>query len=133
MKALKGGCFCGAVRYEILGPPAASMVCHCRSCRRLTAAPMVGWITVETGQFRYVEGLPRTLRSSRRVLRHFCGECGTHLTYANDRDRGVVDVTTCSLDKPDLAPPTHHSWVSHGVRWVRLADRLPRFRKARTT
>ena len=29
-----GGCQCGAVRYEITGPPAAVYACHCTECQR---------------------------------------------------------------------------------------------------
>jgi hypothetical protein len=28
-----GGCRCGAIRYEVTGPPVASVACHCRDCQ----------------------------------------------------------------------------------------------------
>ena len=38
---IQGGCMCGAVRYSATTNPANSMVCHCQSCRRAAAAPVV--------------------------------------------------------------------------------------------
>ena len=29
-----GGCQCGAIRYEITGPPAAVYACHCTECQK---------------------------------------------------------------------------------------------------
>jgi len=39
--------------------------------------------------------------------------------------------TTCSLDSPGAFSPTHHSWLSHGVEWVRFGDGLPTFQQWR--
>lgn len=43
----------------------------------------------------------------------------------------TVDVTTCSLDDADAFPPTHHSWLSHDLGWVRFGDGLPAFQEFR--
>ena len=43
---LEGRCYCGALRYRLAAAPAGSMVCHCRTCRRLFAAPVVAWLSV---------------------------------------------------------------------------------------
>jgi hypothetical protein len=34
MKAIQGGCACGAVRYEVRGPLRPIIACHCTQCRR---------------------------------------------------------------------------------------------------
>jgi hypothetical protein len=132
MTTLSGGCFCGAVRYEIMAGPVASMVCHCHTCRRISAAPVMGWVTASAAAFRYTEGLPRVLQSSPPVRRCFCGECGTHLTYEHESATGYVDVSTCSLDDPEAAPPSHHSWLSHNIAWVKFGDGLPEYPRSRT-
>jgi len=124
---LTGGCQCGAVRYEITDKPVGSMICHCQTCRRLSAAPVMAWLTVPTNSFRYTDGSPRTFRTSPPVLRSFCAACGTHLSYVHSDDLDHVEVSTCSLDHPEAVPPTHHSWLSHNVDWVRFGDGLPTF------
>ena len=122
---------CRAVRYRVSGAPTNSMMCHCQSCRRVAAAPVVAWVTFPLAQFQLLRWHPTEFDSSEPVRRTFCGACGTPLTYEH-RDRGgFVDVTTCSLDDPSLFPPTHHSWLSHDVVWVRFGDGLPAFQEWR--
>src|SRR5258708_31207668 len=35
-----GSCFCGEVKFEVTGAPAAMGYCHCESCRRWSAGPV---------------------------------------------------------------------------------------------
>jgi hypothetical protein len=127
----EGGCLCGAIRYRASGPCSNSMICHCRTCRRVGAAPAVAWATFPANQFSILRGRPVEYRSSANVQRTFCGECGTALTYMHSNEPEFIDVTTCSLDEPDAFPPTHHSWLSHDVAWVKFGDGLPTFPQSR--
>lgn len=36
---LKGGCHCGAVRFETPDAPVYAAICHCEDCRRQSGAP----------------------------------------------------------------------------------------------
>jgi hypothetical protein len=125
METVEGGCFCGAVRYRASGRPTNTMVCHCRSCRRVAAAPVVAWLTFPREHFAITAGTPVAFQSSPPVTRTFCGNCGTPLTYAHADAPGTIDVTTCSLDDPQAYPPTHHSWLRDDLDWVRFGDGLP--------
>jgi hypothetical protein len=40
-------------------------------------------------------------------------------------------VMTCSLDDPEVFPPTHHIWLSHKLGWLQLADNLPGYDRTR--
>src|SRR5260370_1821692 len=40
MSTLSGNCFCGEVKFEVTGAPAAMGYCHCESCRRWSAGPV---------------------------------------------------------------------------------------------
>ncbi|WP_222945919.1 GFA family protein [Paraburkholderia podalyriae] len=123
---LKGRCFCREVRYEVLDIPFDSTVCHCADCRRASAAPFVAWFSVKRSEFRFVHGEPRSFASSKAVLRTFCPDCGTQLTYQHDDFPDEIDITTCSLDVPDLVPPEHHTWTSRKLPWVHVSDALPK-------
>lgn len=92
---------------------------------------MVAWVTFPAGQFRFTKGSPASFSSSEPVRRTFCRDCGTPLTYEHASSAGYVDVTTGSLDAPERFPPTHHSWLSHDIAWVRFGDGLPTFPKSR--
>ena len=125
-----GGCFCGAVRYRLTGPPTASMICHCQSCCRAAGSPAVAWLTVAADDFSLVRGSPCEFHSSRQVTRTLCASCGTPLTYTHADRPGEIDVTTCSLDDPAAFPPTYHSWTSHSPAWLRFGDDLPVYERS---
>ena len=124
---LKGGCFCGAVRYEAEGETWHATLCHCSICRRTSGAPIVAWFTVRAGAFRIVAGEPACFRSSAAATRTFCRACGTALTFRSDDHGAEIDATTCSLDDPDRAPPKSHTWRASGLSWVKSADGLPAY------
>ena len=123
--SLNGGCLCGRVRYEVSGAPFYTTACHCADCRRAAAAPYVAWFSVMRAAFRFVSGAPRDYVSSPGVVRSFCADCGTPLTYRNAALPDEIDVATASLDRPDDVPPERHTWVSQKLAWVVIADGLP--------
>jgi hypothetical protein len=100
---LKGGWFCGRVRYEADANPTHATACHCSICRRASAAPFVAWFTVKPGEF----------------------------TFQSDRHPGEIDVTTCSLDDPEQVPPKFHIWRASGISWVKTADGVPAYPEKR--
>lgn len=114
----EGGCLCGAVRYRVIGTPHSNGVCHCRSCRRASGAPSVAWFVVASPQFTILAGQPSTFRSSPPVVRSFCGRCGTPLSYQHDDSPDTIEITTATLDDPELFVPTKEIWLSQKVSWV---------------
>ncbi len=80
-KSIEGGCHCGTIRYALSAPPQASMICHCRSCQRITGAPVVAWLTVTADALAITKGEPARYASSPKIDRRFCAACGTHIAY----------------------------------------------------
>ena len=78
---------------------------------------MVAWLTFDRGQVEMLSGNPCTYRSSQGVVRQFCGICGSQLAYENAASPTTIDITTASLDNPNLFPPTLESWIEHRVAW----------------
>jgi hypothetical protein len=122
----EGGCLCGAVRYRLMAAPRHAMLCHCRSCRLATGAPVVAWLTVPAAAFAWTGAAATFHASSPGVRRSFCGTCGTSLTYEHDERPDEVDVTTGSLVAPEAVAPTFHGWTDHALSWLRFGDTLPR-------
>ena len=120
----EGGCLCATIRYRITGAPLARSLCHCRSCRLASGAPSVAWIVVRIQDFNIVSGDPKTFRSSPRVMRTFCGACGTPLTYQHDDSPDTIDVTTATLDRAELFAPTREIWLEQKVVWQMLNPTL---------
>jgi len=122
---LRGGCFCGRIRYEATGTPYHESNCHCSICRRTTGAPFVTWFSVPRSQFRLLCGEPTRFKSTAKATRSFCPHCGTQLIFEHEDFLEEIGVTTCSLDDPLGLPPKSHIHTSSKLSWIKLADRLP--------
>jgi hypothetical protein len=128
---LKGGCFCGRIRYETTAAPFHETNCHCSICRRTSGAPFVTWFSVPRSEFRLVSGEPARFESTAAATRSFCPHCGTALTFEHGDFPDEIDVTTCSLDRPELVPPKDHTWTSSKVTWLELPNELPEYAESR--
>ena len=104
---LKGGCFCGRIRYETAGTPFRETNCHCSICRRTSGAPFVTWFSVLRSEFRFVTGEPTRFKSTAEATRSFCPHCGTPLTFEHDDFPDEIDVT-------DLQPGSPGAGASQG-------------------
>jgi len=131
VSTFEGGCLCGRVRYRAEGQATNGTICHCRTCRKASAAPVVAWVTFAASGFSWVSGTPAEYRSSAPVRRTFCAACGTPLTYAHADFASSIDVTVGSLDEPEAFEPADHTWVSHKLDWVKITDTLPAYPKTR--
>ena len=127
MESHEGGCLCRAVRYRVTGSPLYTVICHCETCRKAAAAPSMAWITFARENFQILFGTPRGFRSSSGVLRTFCENCGSPLTYASDQRPREIDVTTLSMDDPSLFPPTREIWLEDRITWEALNPERQQF------
>jgi hypothetical protein len=96
-------------------------------CQRAHAAPVVAWLTVPRDAFVMTAGGPIAFRSSARAFRHFCGSCGTPLTWREADNPRLIDISVASLDDPEAIAPTMHVWTVSRIGWFESADHLPRY------
>lgn len=135
MEKLKGGCYCGAVRYEIAGPPQWAGHCHCRSCQLALGGAFVTWAKVAGEDFAVIKGEIKLIEKTPGIRRGFCGDCGTTLTYAaaievEGQDwSGDAWFAAATLDDPSVVNPKTHVFVSDQQPWIKLADGLPCFQE----
>lgn len=126
----RGGCHCGAVRYEVSGEPQHVALCHCSDCRKSSGAPMVAWAAFAEDQFKLVEGEPMTFNSSGSAMRSFCPKCGSGLYYRNaEYLPGIVDIQSATLDDPEALPPGAHIQTAERLGWMETAHSLPAFER----
>jgi len=123
---LHGGCLCEAVRYRAEGSPLDAGYCHCRSCQRVSGAPVLVWLTVPLEGFRYEGREPAVYRSSPRSQREFCPRCGSQLAFREGAKALSVDLNVGTLDDPGAVRPDRHIWTDNRVPWFETADDLPR-------
>jgi len=99
----KGGCRCGAIRYEVSAEPIAVMNCHCRDCQYSSGSSHTTAVVVPANAFHLTQGTPtrHTVKgeSGQDLTRSFCNTCGSPLF--SEPDRGAVwIVKAASLDDP---------------------------------
>ena len=123
----RGGCLCGALRYQAAGQPLRAVYCHCRMCRKSGGGPVSAWVGIAARRFRWVRGQPVAYASSASATRGFCGACGSPLTWRHDAQPDTVFLTVGSLDHPHAAQPRHHLFTADGVPWLDIHDDLPRY------
>lgn len=115
---INGGCFCGAIRYEIDEVDLIVANYHCTICRRTSGAPYVTWLITYESNFRYTWGEPELLKSSDQGTRFFCRNCGTPILCRTSTHPERVDVTLGSLDKPEKYTPTMEGFTDTRLPWV---------------
>lgn len=125
---LIGGCYCGAIRYEVEGETLTHALCHCSDCRRHFGAPMVGWTMYPQEAVKITKGAPKIYESSQHGRRQFCPNCGTGLFYPNAEVLpGLIDVQSETYDEPDALPARVHIQVAERIGWMDRAHELPKY------
>ena len=115
---IEGGCFCGSVRYNFERNNYLSVNCHCSTCRHISGAPFVSWVALPLSCFQYTQGEPKKLNSSSHAKRYFCEECGTPLAFKSKEDPEDINITICSLDKPQNFEPKAEIYIDDKLSWV---------------
>ena len=128
---LEGGCLCGAVRFEVTGPPDKVGICHCRRCQRWTGTAFAVGVRFPRTAFRLTKGEPQVYRSSAIMERGFCADCGSPLIewhVAEEKGAEGVWLSLGNFDDPSAFTPEYHYGVESQLPWVQFDDGLPRYR-----
>jgi len=129
---IEGGCLCGAIRYSSSALPFAAEYCHCRICQKSVGSVVVSWMDFNTNQLTWTAGIPVEYKSSENVMRGFCSDCGTSLSFRDSRHPEYITLTIASLDDPDLVEPTYHIYNDSKVKWLSIDDKCNRFAKGKS-
>ena len=116
-----GGCFCGAVKFELRGPTTKVTYCHCSKCRKWHG---------HIGAFAAVDREHLVLTEERglkwhtvsaEVRRGFCSECGSSLFFDT---LGDAKLSFCagSIDAPTELVSKAHIYVGSKGDYYELAD-----------
>jgi hypothetical protein len=126
----EGGCLCGAIRYRVSGEPVATTLCHCRSCRRASGGTNIAWAVFDIADFQWLWGFPAAYSSSPGLEWLYCKCCGSTVGYRRASRPDHMDITTGTLDEPDLFPPTVEIWIEHRISWESLDPKLPKRKRS---
>jgi hypothetical protein len=129
-KPYRGGCLCGAVRYQIDAEPALAGYCQCRDCQRETGGGHTCFVgfpvpsVAVTGTLRFHEVIAD---SGRGIRRGFCPTCGSPVLGAPDEAFGLLMIRAGSLDDPAIFRPQLVCYASRAQPWDVLDPALPRY------
>ncbi|GHG63040.1 aldehyde-activating protein [Comamonas sp. KCTC 72670] len=121
-----GGCFCGAVRYEVSAPLTAVTYCHCSKCRKWHGHAGA-YAAVDREGFRLTE--ERGLKwhaVSPTVRRGFCGECGSSVLF-DEAPAPKMSVCAGSLDTPTGIREKAHIYLGSKADYYEVTDALIKY------
>jgi hypothetical protein len=123
MPCLRGGCLCGSVTFEIDGPIHSLQACHCSRCRKFYGSAFGPIAIVDSGSFAYRSGEEciASFRSSERVNRYFCRQCGSPLPIAEPWDP-LVGVPAGLLEDDPGQLISQHIFVASKAPWHEIPD-----------
>ena len=131
--SLEGGCYCGALRYEVSGDPMFKGQCHCRECQYISGGGANMMMGIPLANFQYTKGSPQEFKRKdldNPVTREFCGECGTHIA-ARPPGLPAVVLKVGTLDDPSKFTPQMAIQLAdkqsfhHVPEGVATFDRMP--------
>lgn len=126
-KVTSGGCYCGAVRYEVQGPLRGVVNCHCTQCAKLNGnfgshskAPKAK-INITNK-----EGL-KWYKISDVARRGFCQECGSGLFW-DHIEQNALGIIAGSLENPVGLETIGHIFVEDKSEFYEITDDIQQFR-----
>ena len=128
----KGGCLCGAVRYEVSAEPMMAGICYCLSCQKLSGSGHQFSVAVPESAFRTTgetRGYECKADSGSVVTNSFCTVCGSPLFGQSSGMPGMRTVRVASLDDPSRFAPQMSVYTKRVQQWDHLNPALPKFQE----
>lgn len=110
----RGGCLCGAVRFEAREVPDTVGICHCEMCRRWTGSSLIEVSLPERNVTWSGAEHIATRATSAWAERAWCRECGSCLYFKVTQAgewAGGLDMPLGIFDDPDGFAITHEIYV----------------------
>lgn len=127
---IRGSCLCGAVAYEIAGPPRLFQYCRCSRCRKASGSAFGAGLFVPPEDFRWLRGEALVGRyevpEAKRYATAFCRTCGSSLPWLTKTGNAVV-VPAGTLDDDPGIRPSQSIFCASAADWYVEPAELPRF------
>ena len=129
---IKGGCYCGNIRYASNGDLQASIQCHCRECQYITGGnPNVIMIMPLDG-FKFTKGQPQEFKRDdieNAVTGLFCNKCGTAIGTRNPIRPTSIILKVGTFDDPSIFDPKIAIFTSDKQKFHYIDDNVKSFDK----
>jgi len=112
----KGGCQCGAVRFETSGDPVRAMACHCTACKLRTGAPYGIGVYFNDSKVEFLQGELSSYQfesdtTGRWIRNEFCTQCGSSVSWTLEMRPGLRAIAGGSYDDPNWYSLEAHIWT----------------------
>ncbi len=137
-QSYQGGCLCGAVRYEVDGPPVVVAHCHCINCQKASGSSHSTGAMFRDEQIRLTGNVAEykyKADSGHEVTRVFCPTCSSSILGHNTGMMGFSTITLGTLDDSSEFEPqvtifarNRKAWGigSRPIRWCNSAGQVRR-------
>ncbi|WP_027853184.1 GFA family protein [Marinobacterium litorale] len=125
----KGGCLCGAVRFELEADFKSFFLCYCSRCQKGTGADHAANLFTKSTAFTWLSGeqaVKTYLYPGTRHRRSFCQHCGSALPVVEE-GLGFIMVPAGCLETPVPIKPTARIFVAEQADWSRDLSEVPSF------
>ncbi|MFC1749280.1 GFA family protein [Pseudomonadota bacterium] len=131
----KGGCLCGAVRYEINGPINNIVCCHCSKCRKAQGGAFAtnGFVFKQDFTFLKGEASLRGYESSPGQTKYFCSCCGSPIISKNLKRPDQLRIRLGTIDSEIDERPEAHIFVGSKACWEDVGGDLPQYETYEST
>jgi hypothetical protein len=117
----KASCSCGQLTVTVEGEPEFVSMCHCAACQKRSGSPF-GLAALFPRERVKIEGpyksWSRIADSGKRMVNHFCPECGSNVVFEPEIRPGSVAVTIGSFEAAHFAAPTISFYTANKHDWV---------------
>ncbi len=126
---IRGGCCCGAVRYEVDGTLRNARCCHCSECRKAFSSASSAYAEVDVDSFSWTLGEHNVThyRSAKGWGLGFCRMCGS--TLCGLYNGTVHGVTLGTVDGDPGVQITMHIFVGSKAPWHDIGGSAPQYAK----
>jgi len=124
----KGGCLCGALRYQSSEAPDIVLCCHCTDCQRRTGSAFGITVSVKSKSFKILEGETTTWLSKRqsgaKLYFKSCAICGTRCWGEFLEIAESTLILGGTLDKATYLQPDAHIYTGTKQPWVSIPNNV---------
>ncbi len=132
---IRGGCLCGATKFEVERFVGPFELCHCSRCRKASGSAFASMIGVAATDFKWISGREEIVVFEASVIERapgyqtaFCRHCGSPMPVPDSRDEWF-EVPAGVLEAAPGLTPDRHIFVDCGSAWHEIADDLPQLTK----
>jgi hypothetical protein len=131
---IKGGCRCGAVRYELAEEePVQAYACHCLDCQTWSGSAFGLHALLPSDAIRVggplIDYVPEGADTSPQFL---CSICHTRVYNTNPAAPGLAVLRAGTLDDSQSIEPIAHIWTARMQPWIYLPEGVATFQETPT-